>query len=148
MKLAARVGELVMIRLKRHFNRARPTQYCPILYPPVTPPGHASYPAGHAVIAHLTAAVLTEVTTNPNTGISPYTASLNKLAHDIGMNRVYAGLHFMSDIKAGAKAGRLTHDVLRSLPAAPVNAADPAKSPSAADFTYASAVNAAKAEWP
>jgi acid phosphatase (class A) len=148
MKLAARVGELVMIRLKRHFNRARPTQYCPILYPPVTIPGHASYPAGHAVIADLTAAVLTEVTTNPKTGISPYKASLNRLAHDIGMNRVYAGLHFMSDIKAGAQAGRLTHDILRSLPAAPVNAADPTKSPSAADFTYASAVNAAKAEWP
>ena len=63
MKLAARVGEVVMMRLKRHFNRPRPTQYFPTLYPPLPVPGHSSYPAGHAVIAQLTANVLIEVTT-------------------------------------------------------------------------------------
>ena len=41
MKLAARVGEVVMMRLKRHFNRARPCQVYPTLYPPVAIPGHA-----------------------------------------------------------------------------------------------------------
>jgi hypothetical protein len=49
MKLAARVGEVVMMRLKREFNRPRPTQYYPALYPPVPVPGHSSYPAGHAL---------------------------------------------------------------------------------------------------
>ena len=63
MKLAARVGEVVMISLKRKFNRPRPTQYYPGLYPPLPVPGHSSYPAGHALIAHLTAQVLIEVTT-------------------------------------------------------------------------------------
>jgi hypothetical protein len=148
MKLAARVGELVMVRLKRHFNRARPTQYCPTLYPPIAVPGHASYPAGHAVIAHLTAGVLTEITTNATTGVSPYAESLSKLADVIGRNRVYAGLHFQSDIDAGALAGQLTHGILQSLPAAPVNADDPTRQPSAACFTYATAVAAAKLEWP
>ena len=38
MKLAARVGEVVMIRLKRQFNRPRPSQYYPALYPPVPCP--------------------------------------------------------------------------------------------------------------
>ena len=66
MKLAARVGEVVMMSLKRNFNRPRPTQYFPTLYPPLPVPGHSSYPAGHAVIAELTAKVLIEVTTVPN----------------------------------------------------------------------------------
>lgn len=146
LKLAARVGELVMMRLKRHFNRARPGQYCPTLYPPIPVPGHASYPAGHAVIAHLTARCLTEVTMN-SAGISPYKESLNKLADDIGLNRVYAGLHFLSDIRAGAKAGQLTHDILKNLPTPPCPPVDPSAYPRPACFTYASAVSAAQMEW-
>jgi hypothetical protein len=146
MKVAARVGELVMIRLKRHFNRPRPGQYCPTLYPPIAVPSHASYPAGHAVIAHLTAKCLTEVTANA-AGVSPYEASLTELANVIGLNRVYAGLHFQSDIDAGALAGQLAHGILQSLPAVPVNADDPLLAASPACFTYATAVAAAKAEW-
>src|SRR5438034_5082644 len=83
MKLVARVGEVVMMRLKRHFNRPRPTQYYPALYPPVPVPGHSSYPAGHALIARLTARVLIDVTkaqAGPQAGRSPYARSLLKLA--------------------------------------------------------------------
>ena len=74
MKVAARVGEVVMISLKRKFNRARPSQYYPTLYPPLPVPGHSSYPAGHALIAYLTARVLIEATTPPNGAhaVSPY----------------------------------------------------------------------------
>ena len=107
MKLAARVGEVVMMRLKRQFNRPRPTQYYPALYPPLPVPGHSSYPAGHALIAHLTAQVLIEVTT-PATGNSPYKRTLLKLAEAIGRNRVIAGFHFWSDISAG-RVGRQPH---------------------------------------
>src|SRR3954454_4105019 len=89
--LAARVGEVVMMRLKRHFNRPRPTQSFPTLYPPVPVPGHSSYPAGHALIARLTAKVLIEVTTVPAAGRSLYKNSLLKLADEIGRNRVIAG---------------------------------------------------------
>ena len=60
MKLAARVGEMMMVHLKRQFNRARPSQICPTLYPPVAVPGHSAYPAGHALIARLTALCLKE----------------------------------------------------------------------------------------
>lgn len=141
MKLAARVGEVVMMCLKRKFNRPRPTQYYPTLYPPLVVPGHSSYPAGHAVIAHLTARVLIEVTT-PNVGASPYEKSLIKLADEIGLNRVIAGLHFKSDIAEGAKAGDLTHQFLTKM--TNPYATNP---PTPPDFSYATAVAAAKKEW-
>jgi len=137
LKLAARVGEVVMMRLKRQFNRARPTQYCPTLYPPVPVPGHASYPAGHALIAHLTARVLIEITTNA--GASPYEDALNLLADRIARNRVIAGLHFFSDILAGAEAAQKTHDFLKGM-AGPPNPIPPL-------FTYRSVIAAAKQEW-
>jgi PAP2 superfamily len=137
MKLAARVGEVVMMRLKRQFNRPRPTQYYPALYPPLPVPGHSSYPAGHALIANLTARVLIEVTT-PAIGASPYEKSLLKLAEEIGLNRVIAGFHFRSDIAAGALAGDLTHQFLTNMP-------NP--NPPPPMFSYATAVAKAQAEW-
>ena len=141
MKVAARVGEVVMMRLKRQFNRARPTQYYPALYPPLTVPGHSSYPAGHAVIAHLTARVLIEATTataGPGAGKSPYEKSLIALAEEISLNRVIAGFHFRSDIREGRVAGEKTHQFLKGIP--PRNVAPP-------DFDYTSVAAAANAEW-
>ena len=139
MKLAARVGEVVIMRLKRHFNRPRPTQYFPTLYPPLPVPGHSSYPAGHAVIAQLTARVLIQVTRVAALGgRSPYQNSLLRLAAEIGLNRVIAGFHFRSDIAAGVTAANMTYQFLTQMPAPGV--AQP-------DFNYASAVLAANAEW-
>jgi len=150
LKLASRVGEVVMMRLKRYWNRPRPVQYFPTLYPPVPVPGHASYPAGHAVIAYLVACCLIEITTPDRTEsdggnssvspVSPYAEALIKLADDIGLNRVYGGLHFPSDIRAGNKAGQITHQILKSLP-------DIKPPPYPAYFSYASAIRAAKEEW-
>jgi acid phosphatase (class A) len=139
MKLAARVGEVVMMRLKRHFNRPRPTQYYPTLYPPVPVPGHSSYPAGHSLIAQLTARVLIEVTAGTAAGaVSPYRNSLLTLAKEIGRNRIIAGFHFKSDVDAGERAADITHQFLTGMPAGGVVAPN---------FNYASAVNAAKGEW-
>jgi acid phosphatase (class A) len=143
MKLAARVGEVVMMRLKRQFNRPRPTQYYPALYPPLPVPGHSSYPAGHALIAHLTAQVLIEVTT-PTTGKSPYERTLLKLAQEIGRNRVIAGFHFWSDINAGESGGNLTHEFLTKMPDPYTGANFPPPDPM---FSYGSAVRFAKDEW-
>jgi PAP2 superfamily len=139
VKVASRVGEVVMMRLKRYFNRARPSQYFPTLYPPLPVQEHASYPSGHSIIAHLVAGCLIEITT-PDGGVSPYEPALLKLADDIGLNRIYAGLHFRSDIDAGATAGRLAHEFLKDLPDRPPQ--------SPADFTYASLIRDAKKEWP
>jgi hypothetical protein len=99
MKLAARVGELTMIVLKRrHPNRARPSQVNPMLFPPVRVPGHSSYPAGHALIGQLTSECLATL-------LPPYRDALNQLAARVGLNRVNAGLHFHQDIEVGAAVG-------------------------------------------
>ena len=107
MKLAARVGETLMIHYKRKFNRPRPSQVCPTLFPPVPVPGHGSYPAGHALIAKLTAECLKELVpavTHP---------ALDELARRIGFNRAIAGLHYESDITAGSDVGRQIHPILQ-----------------------------------
>jgi acid phosphatase (class A) len=95
MKLVARVGEVVMMHYKRIHHRTRPSQICPTLYPPVPVPGHASYPAGHALIAHLTSIALMELV--------PATLhdALLELARIVGFNREIAGLHYESDTTAG-----------------------------------------------
>jgi len=117
MKLMARVGEVVMISLKRQFNRARPSQVCPTLYPPLAVPGHASYPAGHALIATLTAACLKDITQGPAgaKSRSTYDEALDLLAKNIGRNRVIAGLHYWSDIDAGVKAAEATYVFLKQI---------------------------------
>jgi membrane-associated phospholipid phosphatase len=96
MKLVARVGEVVMIHFKRIHHRARPSQICPTLFPPVPVPGHASYPAGHALIAHLTSIALINLPV-PATLQAP----LLELARRVGFNREIAGLHYESDTAAG-----------------------------------------------
>jgi hypothetical protein len=131
MKLMARVGEVVMMHFKRKFNRARPSQVCPTLYPPIPVPGHAAYPAGHAVIANLTAACLKDVTKGPEgaPSKSTYEEALDLLAEDIGLNRVIAGLHYRSDITAGAKLGADIYAFLKPVPG------------------YKEAIEEAKQEW-
>ncbi|MBT2324599.1 hypothetical protein J7E62_19825 [Variovorax paradoxus] len=110
MKLAARVGELMMIQLKRHFSRARPSQICPTLYPPVAMPGHSAYPAGHALIARLTALCLKQV-------VPPEVHdSLDELVRRISINRLIAGLHFATDNSAGVQAADLIFPVLQQCP--------------------------------
>jgi hypothetical protein len=107
MKLAARVGETLMVHFKRKYNRPRPSQVCPTLYPPVPVPGHGSYPAGHALLAQLTSECLKELV--PAVTYSP----LDELARRIGENRVIAGLHYQSDVDQGIKVGPQIHWVLK-----------------------------------
>lgn len=100
MKLIARCGELAMMMLKRRNPaRPRPSQVCPMLYPPVPVPGHASYPAGHALIGSLTSACLAEL-------IPAHAQALEVLAARVGFNRVLAGLHFRQDVDVGLDVGR------------------------------------------
>lgn len=131
MKLMARVGEVVMMHFKRKFKRARPSQVCPTLYPPVAVPGHAAYPAGHATIATLTAACLKEITKGPDAApsLSSFEEALDLLAETIGRNRVIAGLHYRSDITAGNQLGNDTYAFLKQI------------------TVYKDAIDAAKLEW-
>lgn len=109
MKLAARVGETLMMVYKRQFNRPRPSQVCPTLFPPVAVPGHGSYPAGHALIGQLTSLCLAEVVPNR-------APALLELANRAASNRVIAGLHYQSDCDAGIMVANQIPAILNMCP--------------------------------
>lgn len=114
MKLAARVGELMMMYFKRmtvpdNLHAARPSQICPTLFPPVAVQGHSSYPAGHALIGTLTSQCLTDV-------VPQHTNALQLLADRAGRNRIIAGLHFPIDIQVGANLGVQLYNLIVKCP--------------------------------
>jgi acid phosphatase (class A) len=110
MKLAARVGEVVMMHYKRIHHRTRPSQICPTLFPPVAVPGHASYPAGHGLLSQLTSIALMEIVP-PNLH-----AALLELARIVGFNREIAGLHYESDTAAGVQVANQVLPILNDCP--------------------------------
>src|SRR5262249_15664657 len=50
---ALRIGSFQAMYYKNIFNRARPSRFSPDLMPLIDPPGHASYPSGHATQSRL-----------------------------------------------------------------------------------------------
>jgi len=120
MKFAARVGELVMMAAKKFsaaqpgWNSARPSQICPTLYPPVPVPGHSTYPAGHAIIGHLTSDCLKDLF--PDHPLQGVRHSLDKLARRVSENRVIAGLHFEQDIVEGKTIAAQVAPLLKGCP--------------------------------
>src|SRR5262249_28268703 len=61
VEIILRIGQFQSMHYKRLFNRARPSQLCPGLMPPIVPPGHASFPSGHATEGYLLSLCLEEV---------------------------------------------------------------------------------------
>jgi hypothetical protein len=103
LKIVARIGELVMAKLKRWHGAPRPSQIYPRLTPPVPVPQHGSYPSGHALISWLMARMAGEI--EPT-----FKDPAQKLALRIARNREIAGLHFWWDGKGGASAADQTFD--------------------------------------
>jgi acid phosphatase (class A) len=90
---------MAVMHFKLINNRRRPSQVCPALNPPVTVPGHASYPSGHSTQAMLMAATLGQVFEGKTqNGVLP---AVRALAERIAVNREIAGLHYASDTAAG-----------------------------------------------
>ena len=112
VEIASAIGQFQVMHYKRHFSRARPSQYSPALLPPIDVPGHASFPSGHATESLLIALCLEKVMPAavrspagppppppplPFPGNSP----LQQMAARFARNREVLGLHFASDSKAG-----------------------------------------------
>jgi hypothetical protein len=130
MKIAEHVGQFQAQHYKAHFQRARPSQYSPSLLPPIDPPGHASFPSGHATESYLIARVLKEVMPqaastpatpkptpgNPNPQPIPDSSPLERMAQRIARNREVMGVHYPSDSLAGKKLAELTFDILIECP--------------------------------
>lgn len=111
IRVARKLGEMVVMCLKAKFNAARPSQLSPALVPMIEPPRTASFPAGHSLQSYLTAYLLLRVMSKlPGTSGSPFTPPANwtvlhegffALARRIADNRVIAGIHFDIDNSAG-----------------------------------------------
>jgi membrane-associated phospholipid phosphatase len=99
---------------KEYFNRARPSSISAKLMPPIDPPGHASFPSGHATQAHLVARLLWEVMPKQIVPADKFKEGpLYLMAERIGRNREVLGLHYRSDTLAGeALAEHITTKIL------------------------------------
>ena len=95
---AALLGILVFKGLKRLSHRPRPCQVQPHCWAKVLPPDQFSFPSGHTMTAFSIAQV-----------VSCYYPGLEWplyfLAVSIGISRVILGMHFLSDVLAGAVLG-------------------------------------------
>jgi membrane-associated phospholipid phosphatase len=123
--VARRIGEHVVMCLKGDFKSPRPSQLCPAITPMIDPPVTPTFPAGHAVqsylISYLLAYSLSDAqgqTNLPQHRLPPANSSLATfmgdpdpntaptgalfhLAQRVSVNRIVAGLHYPTDIKAG-----------------------------------------------
>jgi undecaprenyl-diphosphatase len=95
---AAGVGILVFLRLKKSIGRKRPNTIEPHCWATLLPPDQFSFPSGHTITAF--------AVTIPF--ICFYPASLFVFlfcAVSVAVSRIVLGMHFLSDVLAGAAIG-------------------------------------------
>ena len=103
---ALRVGQFLCMFYKDKFSRPRPVRLDPSILSPIDPPGHPSYPSGHALQSFLIARCLEQVVPVPlgtaaalPDGHSPF----RLLAERIAKLREVLGVHYPSDTIAGRR---------------------------------------------
>lgn len=97
---AAGAGISIFIYLKRLFRRRRPCALEPHCWATLLPPDQFSFPSGHTITAFSVAISLGQF----------YPSMLPMLvffASSIALSRVVLGMHFLSDVIAGAVIGGL-----------------------------------------
>lgn len=96
--LAASAGIAVFIILKRICNRTRPCHIRPHCWANLLPPDRFSFPSGHTITAFAVSVPLMLV-------YPPLTLPLLFCAFSVAASRVVLGMHFLSDVLAGAVIG-------------------------------------------
>lgn len=107
--LAVRELNFFIMKWKKEYNRARPTQLAPDLTTLVAIPGHAAYPSGHATQARMVALVLGYIDEKNKAAYESY-------AHEVAVRREIAGLHYPSDSIAGEKLADAVFEKLLQKP--------------------------------
>lgn len=101
MEAAIGAAALRAARAKSAFDAPRPFELDPTITPLGPIPRSSSYPSGHAAAAAAAAAVLAHYWPERR-------ARYEALAAQVAWARVYSGVHFPSDVQAGAALGRAT----------------------------------------
>lgn len=97
--VAASMASTLLVVLKRRFRRRRPCELAPHpLFGHIRPPDRFSFPSGHTMNAFAINTVLA-------LQYAPLSPLLGLLAASIAASRVVLGLHFVSDVLAGAILG-------------------------------------------
>lgn len=99
--LGAGMACLLLYRwIKRRTGRPRPCQICGAILAPVAPLDHFSFPSGHTL--HAVAFTVIAVSHYPVLGVLliPFTVL-------VGLSRLVLGLHYPSDVIAGAVIGAM-----------------------------------------
>jgi membrane-associated phospholipid phosphatase len=89
---------------KAKYDRPRPYQVDSSITPPVRLPRSSSYPSGHSSSAFAAARVIAAL--QPKLAREAYS-----IASQVAASRVYAGVHFPSDVVAGALLGTGVADI-------------------------------------
>ncbi|MGA3187771.1 MAG: phosphatase PAP2 family protein [Bryobacteraceae bacterium] len=95
---AVGIGIALFLKLKRSFGRKRPCALEPHCWATLLPPDQFSFPSGHTITAFAVAVSL---------GLF-YPAMLAELlfcASSVACSRILLGMHFLSDVVAGALLG-------------------------------------------
>jgi hypothetical protein len=108
IRVARRIGELVVVGLKHHYRFPRPSQLCPAVVPMFDPPAHPSFPSGHTLQCRLIARCLE----GARGGVPQVGSLLRELAERVGQNRIIAGLHYQADHEAGVDAADACYEML------------------------------------
>lgn len=108
IRVARKLGELLVMCLKGHFRCPRPSQLCPALVPMIDPPVTPAFPAGHALQSQLISLCLDAAW--PDRADPRF---VFELAQRVADNRVIAGLHFPRDNDAGRLAASECFAMLR-----------------------------------
>ena len=96
--LAAFAGIGVFLTLKRFANRQRPCAIEPHCWSTLLPPDRFSFPSGHTVTAFAVAIPL--MLTYPSLAAGVFFCAIS-----IAASRILMGMHFLTDVLAGAAIG-------------------------------------------
>ena len=98
--LAAGTGILMFLRIKKTARRKRPCEYEPHCWAKLLPPDQFSFPSGHTITAFSVAVTLSLYYPDLAIGLIFCAAS-------VAASRILLGMHFLSDVLAGAAIGTI-----------------------------------------